>query len=625
MSGSKQKKVYKRRERSWRGKLVEKFPYAKFLKLMLYNAWFAFFTMLIAAIILAVGIVIPKFFPVTPVHMAEVEKRSILDFMQASQLRKTAQRHADQGDIDEAINAWVQSVQQNPGKTETVREFVSYLVENDNSSQRIGQAVNFGQWLLQLAKTNSTDAILVSKVYIKYGFPSETLKLLEPIHESLDDSVRMEYVKALFENQELEQFLAEYQKLPPALKENATVKPLYLAYEFGFSGNPLASQKASQELLAMSDADPANDFLLRLIFLVAAKRQDTDLLAVLLKKLSAINADRPQHHHDYWLILSKKGDADLARKFARDYPNPPFTARGLVSQYETLLELGLNNEADDFASKHIERFGYVPQPWFSICNSLVERAEWQKLNRIADKMILDSRMVKYISYAYYFKGKAFSGELRLASAADEFNKITALGLASDESALDIIRELTILGYPSISKKLLEGLIDLPVWTDRKDFWISLWRAGWNTRDLQTALKATTRLFQLDPTDQISAFNYTACLIAERSRLSEALVRSQDILSLQPNFIPALINYSLALLLNDRLDEAETILRIQINPDSIAPELQPSYNLALFELAFKREKLEEAAQIYSQIKRDELYQEQQRWLLNAFASIQTRLN
>lgn len=613
MPASKGKKVYKRKERSWRGKLTERFPYAKFLKLVLYNGWFAFFAGLIFLISVTVVISIPKFFRVTPNHMDEVEKRSLLDFVQAGQLRKTARRLANQGDVPEAVNAWVQSVQQNPGKSETVREFVSYLVDNDNTMEHIGSAVNFGQWLLKIDRTNSTDAILMARVYNKYGFPGETLKLLEPIQQTLESDVRVEFVKALFENGKTEEFIAEYYQLPPDLQASTKIRPLFLAYQMAFSSLEEETLTAEKELRTMINENPTNDFLTRLMFSVGAYKSNPTLVGDMLDRLQSVNGARPRHHHIYWQVLARSGQAADAREFAVKYTNPPYTSLGLVSQFETLIELGLDEEADEYALKHIQRFGYIPTPWFTICNSLVDRREWGKLIKVAEQMAADSRMLKYNAYAYYYIGKAYFGQNRFIAAVEEFNKLKASGLASDDAALEIIRDLTAMGYPQIANSILQDMLGMENWTERKEFWVSYFISAWNARDLNAALMASTRLFNLDPTDRIAEFNYTGCLIAQGVRKSEALQRSRDIVEKDPLSAPARINLSMALLLNDELKEARDILDFQLTPDSLHQSLRSSYYLAKFILHYKAGEEAQALSAFPKIAIADIYLEQAKQL------------
>lgn len=557
--------------------------------------------------------------------MDEVEKRSLLDFIQANQLRKTAKKYADKGDVDDAVAAWVQSVQQNPGDDQSVREFVSYLLDNDPGSRFVGQAVNFGQWLLQLSKTNQVDSVLVSKVYNKYGFPSESLQLMEPIKDQFDDSAKVDYVKTLFENQKLTEFLEEYNNLPQNLQNLPDVKRLYLAYTFGFSENEQAAEEARMELLSMLEKDSTNDLLHRLIYLVAIVKNDTNLMDEILTGLISINAARPQHHHALWMVLSANGQLEDAKNKARSYPYPPYTALGLVSQYNTLIKLGLSEEADLYAEKHINKFGYVPQPWLAVFESLTERAEWELLGKFSDQMLLDPRVAIYSAFGHYYQGKSHLGLYKFAAATDSFNQITARSLAGHESAMAILQDLTFMGYSTVVKVILKDLQTLEGWADKTEFWRVNFQVGWNMRDLQTCLEASFKLYQMNPTNLQDNFNYASCLIAERKRPQEALLRSKDILDRNPQFIPALINYSLALLLDNQLDEADRILTISINESSLSDTLKPGYYLAKFELYLKREDIQRAYQTYPLIKRDELFQEQQKWLLQAYAAIENLVN
>ena len=614
---SRGKKVVRKREKSWREKITQRFYYAKFLKLFLYNKWFAFFSILIALICLSVAVVIPKFYRVTPVHMDEVEKRSLLDFIQARQLHKTAQKFAEKGDIDDATSAWAQAIQQNPGNKVFVRNFVSFLVDNDSGSQYVGQAVNFGQWLLKLDQTNSTDAILMSRVYNKYGFPTESLKLLEPIQDQSNESIKAEYVKALFENQKLEDFITNYHLLSEESQALPNIKPIYLAYQSSYEKDTQLANNAFKDLQALVAKEPTNDFLVRLIFLASLIREDTELIQKALDQLAGINAARPQHHHALWRVLANNGKEDEARKLAQLYPHPPYTASGLVSQYETLHELGLASKADRYAENHIQQFGYTPAPWFVICNSLMDRGKWKKLGEFANLMLVDPRMAKYVSYAHYFVGKSQVGQFKYGSATDSFKQISAAGLGKEDSALRVIRDLTVMGYPILVVNLVEKILEVEKWRENKDMLRLLFQAGWNIRDLKVCLSSSFRLYQLDPTNITDAFNYAGCLIAERQRPKEALIRTQDLLSKTSNSLPAQINHALALLMNNDLVEADKILNIQINETTLPASFKPSYYAALFELNVKLKNSSQARLAFSKIEMDDLYTEEKLWLNNQF--------
>ena len=95
------------------------------------------------------------------------------------------------------------------------------------------------------------------------------------------------------------------------------------------------------------------------------------------------------------------------------------------------------------------------------------------------------------------------------------------------------------------------------------------------------LRAAQRAFELQPANRTFINNYAAALLYNRERPEEAIKLTLQIFSQSPQSVGARINHVLALLLSQRVDEAESLLKT-VNPDTLSSLEKTSVHLGWFD-------------------------------------------
>ena len=109
-----------------------------------------------------------------------------------------------------------------------------------------------------------------------------------------------------------------------------------------------------------------------------------------------------------------------------------------------------------------------------------------------------------------------------------------------------------------------------------------------------------------------ANNYAATLLVNRDRPEEAVSLTLQILTRFPDSTAAKINHALALLLNQRSDEAEAVLK-SIVPEKLSGQEANSYQLGLFEVCFNQRQYDQAWEASDRIAAKHLFPNQLKWL------------
>ena len=107
-------------------------------------------------------------------------------------------------------------------------------------------------------------------------------------------------------------------------------------------------------------------------------------------------------------------------------------------------------------------------------------------------------------------------------------------------------------------------------------------------------------------------NYAAALLYNREHPEEAVKLTLQVIAKNPNSLGAKINHILALLLSQRVEEAEKLLNT-IKRDNLTPPELASVDLAWFEVFYKHKQYPKALQADARINREYLFPTQIKWL------------
>ena len=125
-------------------------------------------------------------------------------------------------------------------------------------------------------------------------------------------------------------------------------------------------------------------------------------------------------------------------------------------------------------------------------------------------------------------------------------------------------------------------------------------------------KAAAAGYRLQPENVACANNYAAALLVNRDRPEQAVSLTLQVLGRSPDSNAAKINHALALLLNLRTGEAESILK-SIVPEKLSGEEANSFYLGLFELSANQQQYDRAWEASDRIAANHLFPTQVKWL------------
>ena len=124
--------------------------------------------------------------------------------------------------------------------------------------------------------------------------------------------------------------------------------------------------------------------------------------------------------------------------------------------------------------------------------------------------------------------------------------------------------------------------------------------------------AAARAYQLQPGNAVAANNYAASLLMNREHAEEAVRLTLQLASRFPDSTAARINHGLALLLNRRTGEAETLFRA-VPPEKLSAREAASLQLGLFEVYFNKQQYDKARETSDRIEVKHLFPNQTKWL------------
>ena len=161
--------------------LREKFYYSdsRFLFLLFTNKTFrrAFFLCLI--ILFGTPLSTIKMIRTTPADSLPEIHISLIDWLQAESLGRTARKAAREGKPELAFASWRSAIGNNPGRKGFNRQYLVALEDLDERRELWRDTLQTAQWLIHLSKTNRNDLELACRALELYNFHSQALRFIE--------------------------------------------------------------------------------------------------------------------------------------------------------------------------------------------------------------------------------------------------------------------------------------------------------------------------------------------------------------------------------------------------------------------------------------------------------------
>jgi tetratricopeptide (TPR) repeat protein len=280
--------------------------------------------------------------------------------------------------------------------------------------------------------------------------------------------------------------------------------------------------------------------------------------------------------------------------------------------------LDLKDKARRAIEDGIERLAYAPALWELHAEMMIEARQWHELQMLAMKMRDDRLLSETLSgYSHYLEGRAQLGQSRPNDALESFKTALSRDYPSIEHALDVAGKLTSLGYASLVREFL--VRQEPRGKTSVDYWQAVYKSAFALRDENLLLKSASCAYELNPHNVIAMNNYAAALLSLRRQPDEAIKITRQLAVDFPNSVAMAYNHALALLLNMRTDEAESLLK-SIAPEQVGFQDFPEYRLAWLELQFQKKQWEGARKTAAQVQTNSLFTPQRLWFEHALAAL-----
>lgn len=581
------------------------------LRQLFFEKYFRAALVMVALAVIGAAVLLPKMVRSTPDHFLPVIHVRALDKLQAWSLARSARSAAAAGQVDAAALAWQSAIANDPGDPVLSRELVSLIAQQPVAPRKhLRAGANYALWLLRLTQTNRADLDLAAQFFSRYSLDQYVAGLLRPVETNLSPVQAREYLKSLFNLGYMEPFGHNWDVYQAAVGSDPELKLYRAAWEAGWG--PAVTLRSGADHLAAAREDPATTVLAnRLTLAVAFSRADIAAYERSLAVLEDRHQDRVADHLSHWRLLLNAGRREPAAELARAYSNPPDSPADALLMTDLFIELGLTQYASDFLEKQLTNFDFSPDVWQRQAELYITLKRWAELRALAINVRASERIPPDLNgYAWFLQGIAELESGKKDPANEAFARAVDFPPNNPLMTFRMANVLNQLGQHEQASALLQKL--------EKDFgslaqyWFQVVSAAYQARQFEVMRHAAARGYELATNNPIFINNYAAALLIERTNAPLAIELTLRRLTQEPNNRGAQINHALALLQNDRLDDAEAVLR-QLNPLTLDSYYRTVLQLGYFELNYRRQNRKAAELAYQEIEPRFLMPPQIRWL------------
>jgi tetratricopeptide (TPR) repeat protein len=580
---------------------------------VLYEPWFRVLLASAALVLPAIPLLLFPLIKTSPDGFTPRVRVSGIDLVQAWSLKRTAVRQASSGDTNGALFTWRMAIANNPADPLLLREFLQTLSQTERPQSYIDLALPYSRWLLRLSKTNQSDVEMVAKMYEKIGLHDLVVETVAASFDPAHAEFALSYLKALFHRGDYERFAAVWKRCRFSGQTRALAELYYAGCVAVAEGRRTTAKPEESSANAKRHVREAEDQAElqvdahRIQLQVTRSELDREGYLRSLQRLARSGDDTFLDHLNFWNLLLRLGQTNEARssceKFGRS-PQEPDEAVKLASFH---YNAGQPEEALRVFAQSQPKFPQSEPVWISQCNLLLELKRWDELRMAAiqARAEMQARSQHSTAYAWYFEAVANLHSKR-EDQAERMLRSLKDRAGSLPQRMEFAERILAIGYPEIARDILResrGELGKVLAMDR-EYWMLLARAASEVRDLSLLTIALSRAHEIQPTDPVISNNLAAALLASRGAPARALKLTTDLMRSDRIWVGAQLNYSLALVQNGRVDEAERLLA-SIPTDQLTGPERSTHSLAKFEIAALRENWNDANSFAPLINRDDL--------------------
>ncbi len=569
-----------------------------------------------------VALVVPKIWNPAPPHFSRVIRVSLLDRIQAWNLRRTAVNEVAAGHWDEAIVAWRTALANNLADTAAHRGVLETLRDAPwVHSANLNHALFSGELLIELSQTNRADATLVANVLVRHRLPEVAVDLLRRWESDFTADEEMAWMRALFASGQFGAFEARWKSSASRLERDPGMALLRAAIDA--SGPPAVAVEALEKLRsALADPDQRLEAA-RLLCAAAARRDDPAEYERGLAVLREMGSTMVHDEAARWGLLARHDRLEEARQAAREHqPVPPPTAMEAVQLARAWSELGLGDLGVEMFRENALRYGMTYEVWAVYFDLLMERRLWDDVRRVAASLRgTASGRDDVFAMTWFAEAIAELSENRRTGALAYLKRLEEAQIANPAVVLRLASGLIRVGEFETSEKLLKRAE--PDLAKHPGFWMQVLIAAQGRRDVATLERGTAALLELQPESAVALNMKLGLMLLKRETPAEALTLSVRLSGAGMNSAGAAINHAAALLQNSRTAEAAVVLA-RMDPARLGPQERAAWELAQVEFLGQSGRLREAIDLGAKIDGGQLMPPDEAWLQKFLVESRERL-
>ncbi len=594
---------------------------------------FRLFVLAFVLLMIAVPLMIFRIWRVSPGGEGRVVRISTLDYLQAWSLKRKAQAAVERQDYPNALLAWRAAAANNPSDGEALRGGLQAIQRIAAAPEQASSALTMGAWLLRVGETNAADLELIGGVWNRCELYDRSALLLSGVTNVTSPGLDRLRAVSYFRSGRVNEF-QRLLKSNPAIKsaiegaitasnpeeastwEDLEFNTVAVAYLAGWG--PAEDRSAALKILeSLADAPRTEQLASELLMTVYIQTRDIPGCEAVFRRLQGRGKTGIWHLTGYCSLLAIEGNKDRARQLLKEANPVPRTDSEVMRLIALQMLLGLHEEADALCQHYFSEPPWVDQGALLRTELLSQLKRWDDLRNLAYRIRkYPSVMENLGGFAYYIEGLAeyFQGYRANADAA--FKRACEVGFEDPRLAVRVADGLLKLGGPRYAdlaeRLLLKERVKSSFGSDVSYLTLLVTCAD-ALKNGDYLWDTVTNLYALAPQNANVMNNYAATLLLFRRNPEEALVHTLRLIKAYPNSPEAILNHAVALTMNGRTDEAETLLD-RILPDRLSSEdLRTQYYIALFELRLLQHRMPEARQALRLIDTSRLFPVQVQWL------------
>lgn len=549
----------------------------------------------VALVAVAVPLGLAKIWHPAPAHFSKRVSVSLLDYGQAWALRRSALKARTEGRWDDALVAARGALGNNISDSRSLRVALELLRDGPSvRSANLPLMLLVGNLLLEVERTNRPSCALVADVYERFRLPEYALRLLQPWQEEFGPGERRTWLRSLVSAGRVGMFTSAW-KTNQAAYAGDRVMEVYAAGADALAGGEI--ERVVRGMTALRAALEVPEVQLaaaRMLGAAAYQRNDLTDYQRAIGVLQQLNSAMVFDDVLLWQLLARNGQLAEARERASKYPNvPPPTAVEAVQLARAWLALGLDELGVSMFRDNASRYGLDVDVWSTYLDLLTMRRDWKEVRSVASLLRVNaSTRDDLLPIALYADVRADIADGRRTSARDFLSRLKDSKIRDPRLAFRMASGLNAAGEGDVAMELLRRLESelehLP------EYWVEVLGAAQKRRNVEEMRRASDQLVSLAPENPTVQMIRLVVLLGGRSEPGEALSTSLRLLGRGIQSPAMKINHAMALLLNDRVEEAAKLLAevpvLDLNPADLN-SWQIAQAEALARLGRHREALE----------------------------------